>query len=51
MIASDSGVFVGSTGNKCTVNSRENCSVVANKFSVLFKTERGIKKSERAASI
>lgn len=42
MIASGSGVFVGSTGNKCIVNSRENCPVIGNnKLSVLFKKQKG----------
>ena len=54
MIARDFGVFVGSTGKKCIVNSRENCPVIDNnKFSVLFKTERGKRKTktEKGASI
>ena len=56
VIARDFGVFVGSTGKKCIVNSRENCPVIDNnKFSVLFKTERGKRKkkikTEKGASI
>lgn len=42
VIASGFGVFVGSTGNKCIVNSRENCPVIGNnKLSVLFKKQKG----------